>query len=44
VASGRIKAIALAAGASAAGIARAADLEEFRRFSEAVTMVPSGLE
>ncbi|HAT72432.1 MAG TPA: hypothetical protein DCS63_06415 [Elusimicrobia bacterium] len=39
----RVKAIARAAGASAAGIARAADLEEFRRFSEAVIMVPSGL-
>jgi len=39
----RVKAIARAAGASAAGIARAIDLEEFRRFSEAVVMVPSGL-
>jgi epoxyqueuosine reductase QueG len=39
----RVKAIALAAGASAAGIARAVDLDEFRRFSEAVIMVPSGM-
>ncbi|OGR44151.1 MAG: hypothetical protein A2X35_13215 [Elusimicrobia bacterium GWA2_61_42] len=39
----RVKAIALAAGASAAGIAHASDLAEFRRYSEAVTMVPSGL-
>jgi len=39
----RVKEIALACGATAAGIARAADLEEFRRYSEAVTMVPDGL-
>ncbi len=39
----RIKAIALAGGASAAGIAQAADIIEFRRFSEAVTMIPDGL-
>ena len=41
--SSQIKAIALAAGASAAGIVRDADLQEFRRYSDAVTMVPSGL-
>jgi epoxyqueuosine reductase len=39
----RVKAIAVSAGASAAGIARAADLQEFRRFSEAVTIIPEGL-
>lgn len=39
----RIKEIALACGASAAGLARAADLAEFRRFSEAVTIIPDGL-
>lgn len=39
----RVKAIALACGASAAGIARAADLEEFERFSEAVKAAPGGL-
>lgn len=39
----RAKAIALARGATAAGIASAADLQEFRRFSEAVTMIPEGL-
>lgn len=40
---GRIKEIALACGASAAGIVRACDLQEFRRFSDAVTMLPDGL-
>lgn len=40
---GRIKELALACGASAAGIAPAADLQEFRRFSEAVTIIPDGL-
>jgi epoxyqueuosine reductase len=39
----RVKAIALAAGASAAGIAPATDLAEFRRFSEAVTIIPTDL-
>lgn len=39
----RVKAIALAAGASAAGIAPATDLAEFRRFSEAVTIIPADL-
>ena len=39
----QIKSIALATGASAAGIVRDADLQEFRRYSDAVTMVPSGL-
>ncbi len=39
----RVKAIALAAGASAAGIAPAGDLEEFRRYTEAVTIIPDGL-
>jgi epoxyqueuosine reductase len=39
----RVKAIALACGASAAGIAPAADLEEFERFSEAVKAAPGGL-
>ena len=39
----RVKAIALAAGASAAGIAPAGNLDEFRRYSEAVTIIPSGL-
>ncbi len=38
-----VKKIALACGASAAGIARAADLDEFRRFSEAITIIPDGL-
>ncbi|MCM2268271.1 MAG: tRNA epoxyqueuosine(34) reductase QueG [Elusimicrobiales bacterium] len=42
-AAARIKAIALAAGASAAGIAQAGNLDEFRRYSEAVTVIPSGL-
>ena len=40
---GRIKEIALGCGATAAGIAPASDLAEFRRFSEAVTMIPDGL-
>ncbi|MDD5208775.1 MAG: DUF1730 domain-containing protein [Elusimicrobiales bacterium] len=39
----RVKAIALACGASAAGIAGAADLEEFERFSETVKAAPGGL-
>ena len=39
----RIKEIALACGASAAGFAFAADLEEFERFSAAVKSVPAGL-
>lgn len=39
----RIKAIAIACGASAAGIAHAGDILEFRRFSEAVTLIPDGL-
>ncbi len=38
-----VKAIALAAGASAAGVAPASDLAEFRRFNEAVTIIPSDL-
>lgn len=40
---GRVKQTALACGATAAGIVRAADLAEFKRFSEAVTMIPDGL-
>ena len=39
----RIKEIALACGASAAGFAPAADLEEFERFSASVKSVPAGL-
>ena len=39
----RIKEIALACGASAAGVAPAAELEEFKRFSEAAAAVPPGL-
>lgn len=41
--SGRVKAIALACGASAAGVARAADLAEFERFSAAAASAPGGL-
>ena len=40
---GRVKQTALACGATAAGIVRAADLAEFKRYSEAVTMIPDGL-
>jgi len=43
VSAGRIKEIALACGASAAGVAPVSDLAEFRRFSEAVTIIPDGL-
>jgi epoxyqueuosine reductase len=39
----RIKELALACGATAAGIAPAADLAEFRRFDSAVTIIPDGL-
>ena len=39
----RIREIALARGASAAGFAPAADLEEFERFSASVNSVPAGL-
>lgn len=39
----RVKAIALAAGASAAGIAPAGNLDEFRRYTEAVTIIPSAM-
>lgn len=39
----RIREIALACGASAAGFAPAADLEEFERFSVSVKSVPAGL-
>ena len=39
----RIREIALACGASAAGFALAADLEEFERFSASVKSVPAGL-
>lgn len=39
----RVKEIALACGASAAGLASAADLAEFERFSAAVRSVPPGL-
>ncbi|OGR75085.1 MAG: hypothetical protein A2X32_10335 [Elusimicrobia bacterium GWC2_64_44] len=39
----RIKEIALARGATAAGIAPAADLAEFRRFDTAITIIPDGL-
>jgi len=39
----RIREIALARGAAAAGFAPAADLEEFERFSAAVKSVPAGL-
>lgn len=39
----RIKEIALACGASAAGFAPASDLEEFDRFSVSVKSVPAGL-
>ncbi len=38
-----VKTLALAAGASAAGIAPASDLAEFRRYSEAVTILPTDL-
>ena len=38
-----VKKIALACGASAAGIAPAADLAEFRRYTDAVTMLPDAL-
>jgi epoxyqueuosine reductase len=43
VTAARIKALALARGAAAAGIAPASDMAEFRRYSEAVTMIPEGL-
>jgi len=39
----RIREIALASGASAAGFAPAADLEEFERFSASVNPIPAGL-
>ncbi|MDO8805370.1 MAG: DUF1730 domain-containing protein [Elusimicrobiota bacterium] len=39
----RVKEIALACGASAAGIAAAGELEEFKRFSLAVSAYPQGL-
>lgn len=42
-ASGRVKEIARANGASAAGIAGPGELEEFRRFSLAVSAYPQGL-
>ena len=42
-ASGRVKDIARAHGASSAGIAGAGELEEFRRFSLAVSAYPQGL-
>jgi len=42
-ASGRVKEIARANGASAAGIAAIGELEEFRRFSLAISAYPQGL-
>lgn len=39
----RVKELALARGASAAGVAPASDIAEFRRFSESVTLIPEGL-
>jgi epoxyqueuosine reductase len=43
VSASRIKEIASASGASAAGIVRAGDLAEFKRYSEAITIIPEGL-
>lgn len=38
-----VKKIALARGAAAAGVAPTADIAEFRRYDEAVTLIPDGL-